>query len=371
MSTPQQLYQRDLDANKIIADEVQIQALAHLQKLYEVLLKVPPEVNNWRTWLSSALKKDRRKFSKGLYLWGGVGIGKTYLMDIFFSALPFKTKLRLHFHRFMQQVHAELSRLQGHADPLKIIARHFSMRARVLCIDEFMVHDIADAMILAGLFEALFECGICLVTTSNQPPDDLYENGLQRQRFLPAIELLKKNMRIHRMPCLQDYRLRALTQLGAYFTPLNTASQQAMRQCFEVYAHHSGRDDEILIIAQRPIKTICLAKQVVWFDFKQLCQPPRSQMDYLAIAERFKVVLVSNVPQIKAQEADKITYLINLVDIFYDQGVHLILSAQVTASALYLQGSERASFQRTLSRLHEMQSQDYLKRISTLIWERQ
>lgn len=360
--TPLQAYQRDLRNHKIDHDAKQAVVIDCLQDLYNTLLAAHTS-RSWLSRLTAFLKRRKNHTGKGLYIWGGVGIGKTYLLDTFFDALPFKNKLRLHFHRFMQQVHADLQRLQGHPDPLTIVARHFALRAQVLCIDEFMVHDITDAMILARLLEALFARHICLVTTSNQHPDELYQHGLQRQRFLPAIALLKQQLQLLHIDSQHDYRLQVLTRLGAYFTPLNESAEQAMRQCFELYAHHAGIDDELLIIDQRPIKTRCLADKVVWFDFDQICHSPRSQMDYLAIARQFKIVLISNVPQIKAHEIDKVTYLINLVDIFYDQRVYLVMSAETSIPEIYVAGEKIVVFQRTASRLQEMQSEKYLTQL--------
>lgn len=297
----------------------------------------------------------------GIYLWGSVGAGKTYLMDLFFEHLPIKRKLRLHFHHFMKEVHDSLAKLQGQADPLQIIARHFSMRASVLCFDEFVVNDIADAMLLGRLLKFLFERDIILIATSNRQPDDLYWEGLQREQFLPAIELIKKHCEVIQLSSKQDYRWRSLQQAGVYFTPLNATAEQNMQQHFDLYAHGSGKVGIPLIIDQRPIATICTAKLVVWFDFTALCAPPRSQIDYLAIAQQFPVVLISNLPIIDPDDEMTASYWIELIDILYDNKTTLILSAAASLKEIYPTGKKQFEFERTLSRLIEMQSFEYLQ----------
>lgn len=296
----------------------------------------------------------------GIYLWGSVGVGKTYLMDLFYQTLPIKHKLRLHFHHFMQEVHESLTALQGHPDPLRIVARHFAMRASVLCFDEFIVEDIVDAMLLGRLFQFLFERGIVLIATSNRPPDDLYLDGLQRELFLPAIALIKNHCQVIPLSSGQDYRWRTLEQAGVYFTPLNDAAQQHMQQYFDCYTHGSSKISTPLIIAERAIQTIALNNTVVWFDFKDLCSPPRSQIDYLAIAQQFSVVLISNLPIIAPDDESTACYFIELIDIFYDNRTTLILSAEAPLQAIYPSGKQQFAFERTLSRLIEMQSLAYL-----------
>jgi len=355
--TPSEQYQQEIKQGKICADPNQATAMAYLDDLYQQLLKKQSQYS--RLW--AAVKRYLiPKTIKGIYLWGGVGIGKTHLMNLFFTALPFERKRRLHYHQFMEQVHADLQRLQGEVDPLKIVARHFSLHADVLCLDEFMVSDITDAMILSGLLQALFERGVVLVTTSNTEPADLYKNGLQRQRFLPAIDLLQAHMQVLLLPMREDYRLRALEKAGVYFTPLEAKAEQALADYFEMYAHHEQLQ-EPLIIAGRPIPTRRLATHIVWFDFDTICHPPRSQKDYLAIAEQFKTVIISNVPQIKSDADNQITYFIKLVDVFYDANIELILSAATPPQDIYPQGRKIQEFQRTQSRLQEMQTHTYLQ----------
>lgn len=307
-------------------------------------------------------KNKNNSRSQGIYLWGGVGAGKTYLMDLFYQHLPIKRKLRIHFHHFMQEVHESLAQLQGTPDPLRIIARHFSMRTRILCFDEFVVNDIADAMLLGRLFHFLFERNVILFATSNRIPDDLYWEGLQRELFLPAIQLIKMHCDVIQLSSAQDYRWRALQQAGVYFTPLNEATNQSMQQYFDRYAHGSGKMGIPLIINQRPIATLSIGKSIVWFDFLSLCSPPRSQMDYLAIAQQFPVILISNVPIIAPDDEATACYWIELIDIFYDNNIVLILSASAPLKDLYPSGKKQFEFERTLSRLIEMQSVEYLQK---------
>lgn len=354
-------YKADIAAEKITWDEKQVAVINSLQILQN-------NITNHES--PSLLKKLFSRFSfyqqntnvHGIYLWGTVGAGKTYLMDLFYQNLPIKNKLRLHFHHFMKEVHDNLALLQGKPDPLRIIARHFSMRTKILCFDEFVVEDIADAMILGRLLTFLFERNVILIATSNIPPDKLYWDGLQRELFLPAIEAIKANCQIVQLANSQDYRWRSLRQGGIYFTPLDEKAEESMQQCFELYAHGSGQTGIPLIIEQRPIATRRIGKSVVWFDFKALCSPPRGQRDYLAIASQFQVVLISNVPTISPDDDTTISYWIELVDIFYDTHITLILSAASSLKDIYPSGTRQFAFERTLSRLIEMQSVEYLQK---------
>lgn len=298
----------------------------------------------------------------GFYLWGGVGAGKTWLMDMFYHELPTQKKLRLHFHQFLFGVHKALKKFQGQLDPLKLVAQELAEQADFICFDEFMVSDITDAMILGNLLSALFAEGITLISTSNVKPEDLYRNGLQRDRFLPAIELLKQHMRVVHIETTTDYRLRTLESAGVYFYPLNEKSEEAMWTQFRHLSNGEWEEAKILTIADRPIPTLYCSSNTAWFDFNVLCQVPRSQQDYLEIACTFPTVLLSHVPKIPSEADHLITYLINLVDIFYDARVKLIISAAVPVQELYSEGGRLSfSFQRTCSRLLEMQSHEYLE----------
>lgn len=344
--TPLQRYQQQIQSGKFQANPLQEQALLQFQRVYDEL---------------TAPKKLFRKKNhvKGLFVWGGVGIGKTWLMDIFCECLPLP-KVRLHFHRFMRQVHEELKRYQGQPDPLKLVAKHFAQHAKVICLDEFLVHDITDAMILANLLEALFAEQIVVITTANTQPDDLYRNGLQRSRFLPAIALIKQYLAVYNLNSETDYRLRDLTEARTYFYPLNETSAKSMERLFAQLTYGSEVNVQPLETLGRTIVTNGYARNTIWFDFNIICNIPRSQRDYLEIAEDFSTVFVSNVPQITISEVNQARLFIHLVDVFYDAHVKLILSAAVPIQDIYLQGDLHFEFERTKSRLLEMQSKVYL-----------
>lgn len=360
--TPLQRYQTDRLKPGFVHDPAQELAVAHLQDLFDRLV-ARETAGRWSSWLSS-LRRDNLVPEQGLYFWGGVGRGKTYLMDIFFDCLPFERKLRAHFHRFMQRVHRELETLreQKQANPLDRVAAGLARETRVICFDEFFVSDIADAMLLGGLFRALFRHGVTLVATSNIVPDDLYKNGLQRERFLPAIALLKAHVRVLNVDGGTDYRLRTLAQAELYHWPLDARADQSLMQSFRGLAPDAVQAAVSLDINARPLQARYLADDVAWFDFSELCQCPRSPADYIELARIFHAVLVANVPVLDDERNDATRRFINLVDEFYDRQVKLVLSAAVPLDALY-QGSRLAfEFQRTRSRLLEMQSHDYLAR---------
>jgi cell division protein ZapE len=301
----------------------------------------------------------RPEIPRGVYMHGGVGRGKSFLMDCFFNAVPLKRKTRLHFHEFMREVHRELADMHGTVDPLKVLGERMSKRFRLICFDEFHVADITDAMILYRLLESLFEHGVSIVTTSNFHPDGLYPNGLHRDRILPAIELLKSRLHVINVDHGIDYRQRTLEQVEMYQTPLGERADAAMSAAFERLAEAKDESPE-LNIEHRVLKARRRAGGVVWFDFRELCGGPRSQNDYLELAARFHAVLVSGVPQMSprlASEARRFTWL---VDVMYDRRVKLILSAEVEAEALYTEGPLAHEFPRTVSRLHEMRSAEFL-----------
>ncbi len=298
---------------------------------------------------------------RGLYLWGPVGRGKTWLMDLFFHSLPFPERRRRHFHRFMHDVHAELKTLSDRSTPLEIIAERIARDTRVLCFDELFVTDIADAMILAGLFQGLFRRGVTLVTTSNCPPADLYRNGLQRQRFLPAIALIERHTEVLAVDGGSDYRLRQLTHAGTYLPSAGGATER-LRALFGELSEHADAADGVIEIEGREIPVIRQSESAVWLDFQALCAGPRSQEDYIEIARIYPAVIVSDVPLLDDRRVDETRRFIALIDEFYDRGVKLVVSAAAAPHELYRGERLRFEFQRTASRLTEMQSEEYLAR---------
>lgn len=361
--TPLERYQADLKRPDFFHDPAQENAVRHLQRLYDDLVAAEHQAKPAGLF-SRLLGKKHQEPIKGLYFWGGVGRGKTYLVDTFYDALPFKEKVRTHFHRFMKRVHEELRTLKGEKNPLTIIARRFAKEARVICFDEFFVSDITDAMILATLLEELFKNGVTLVATSNIVPDGLYKDGLQRARFLPAIALLKENTEVVNVDSGIDYRLRALEQAELYHYPLSAEAERSMEESFRSLLTENCvvQENEVLMIENREIRARKVANDVAWFEFRELCDGPRSQNDYIDLAKIFDAVLISNVEQMNVSKDDIARRFINLVDEFYDRNVKLILSAEVELKDLYTGGRLEFEFQRTLSRLLEMQSHEYLTR---------
>ena len=355
---PLDLYQAAVSKGDIQSDVAQLQAMERLQSLYLALTKQENEPG----LIAKLFAKPKRELIPGLYFWGGVGRGKTFLMDLFFDSLPFEQKSRMHFHRFMRHVHRALTDLQGEADPLREIALDFADKNRVLCFDEFFVSDITDAMILANLLEELFQRGVLLVATSNVEPKNLYKNGLQRPKFLPAIELIHEHTEVVNVDGAQDYRLRALQSAEIYHSPLDRAATENLDNSFAAIAPDAGLPDVVLDIENRPIKTQRCADGVVWFSFVELCGGPRSQNDYIELARLFQTVLVSNLPQLNSLMDSEARRFISLVDEFYDRNVKLILSAEVPIEDLYVGTLLTFEFQRTASRLVEMQSMEYLAR---------
>jgi cell division protein ZapE len=361
-TTPWQRYQSNLSEPGFCHDPAQEAAVLALEDLFQRLTAGGQQrAGSLARWWRELRRKPVEPV-RGLYLWGGVGRGKTYLMDTFYDCLPFKSKLRVHFHRFMQRVHAELKALAGQKNPLEIVADRLAEQARVICFDEFFVTDIADAMILGALMEALFSRGVTLVATSNIEPERLYENGLQRQRFLPAIAAIEKYTEVLNVDAGIDYRLRALQQAELYHWPLDAAAEESLRQSFERLALEPGKHWERLEINGRFLSSRCVAEDVVWFEFAELCDGPRSQNDYIELARIFHAVLLSGVPRLGSQTDDQARRFINLVDEFYDRNVKLVITAERPILELYGGGRLDFEFQRTISRLQEMQSHEYLAR---------
>ncbi|MDD5030873.1 MAG: cell division protein ZapE [Rhodoferax sp.] len=348
------IYQTELAARGYSADPAQLRAV-------QVLQTCAQEWGQFREKRSNPLKKliNHPPVPQGIYLYGGVGRGKSFLMDCFYNALPLKRKTRLHFHEFMREVHRELAALRGTANPLDALAKSIALKYRLICFDEFHVSDITDAMILHRLLKALFENGVGLVTTSNYKPDDLYPNGLNRDRLLPAIAMINAQMQVLNVDHGTDYRVLALAQLQLYHHPLGPASEAALSHVFDRLAETLDQDP-VLQIEARTIFACRRSGGVVWFDFKTLCGGPRSQNDYLELAAQFHTVVLSGVPQMSPRMASEARRFTWLVDVLYDRHVKLIVSAAVSASQLYPEGPLAHEFTRTVSRLNEMQSANYL-----------
>lgn len=351
--TPRERYATDLGRAGFASDPAQAHAVDALQRVYDDLIQSPPK----RRFGSSRLSWKK---VGGLYLWGGVGRGKTYLMDAFYESLPFSRKRRTHFHRFMLEVHERRNRYPDEQDPLLKVADEIAETARVLCFDEFFVADIADAMILGRLFEALFKRNITLVATSNVPPDGLYKDGLQRAQFLPAIEMLKRSVSVINVDGGTDYRLRALHDAELYLSPDDAAASAALSRHFAALAPHGARGPEAVRVNERSLTARRVAEGTIWFDFAELCEGPRSAADYIEIGRTHHTVILSGVPQMNSTRDDSARRFMTLVDEFYDRGVKLLLSAEVGPLALYTGQRLKFEFERTQSRLQEMQSQEYL-----------
>ncbi len=366
--SPLSRYQQALDAGEYQADEVQRRAVAQLDRIYQALLQKPAAsapAGGLRGKLSRLLGKGGetapQRPVQGLYMWGGVGRGKTWLMDMFFHSLPGDRKMRLHFHRFMLRVHEELTELQGRENPLEIVADGFKAETDVLCFDEFFVSDITDAMLLATLLQALFARGITLVATSNIPPDDLYRNGLQRARFLPAIDLINEYCDVMNVDAGIDYRLRTLTQAHLYLTPLNDQTRATLDRMFVKLAGKAGEDAPVLQINHRPLQAIRSVDGVLAVDFHTLCEEARSQLDYIALSRLYHSVILYNVQVMGPLKENTARRFLALVDEFYERHVKLVIGAEVSMFEIYQGERLKFEYQRCLSRLQEMQSEEYLK----------
>jgi cell division protein ZapE len=355
---PLALYRQRVERRELTADAAQVRAVEALERLYRELLRAP-QPRAWRTKVAKLAGK-RRAQVRGLYLWGSVGRGKTFMMDLFYNALPFQDKKRQHFHRFMASVHEQL---KGHRDvenPLELVAEEIARETRIICFDEFAVTDIADAMLLGTLFAGLFARGVTLAATSNIVPEQLYSGGLQRQRFLPTIALLREHCQVVHVDGDTDYRLRALERADVYQTPAGPFANRRLTEFFESIAPDEGDHGGTLEVLGRHVAYRRAADGVIWFDFKEICDGPRSQDDYIEVSRLFQTVLVSNVPRFDATLENQARRFIALVDEFYDRRVKLILSAEAPANELYHGERLRHDFLRTQSRLQEMQSHDYL-----------
>jgi len=347
-------YQAELKARGYLSDPAQLRAVAALERC-------AAEWGAYKEKRSNSFKKliHHPDIPRGVYMYGGVGRGKSFLMDCFFNAVPLVRKTRLHFHEFMREVHRELADMQGTVNPLDELGRRMALRFKLICFDEFHVADITDAMILHRLLDALFANGVGFVTTSNFRPDDLYPDGLHRDRILPAIALLKKKLEVINVDNGTDYRRRTLEQVRLYHTPLGPQADLEMTDAFNRLAE-SQAESPVLHIESREIMARRKAGGVVWFDFKTLCGGPRSQNDYLELASQFHTVLLSDVPQMFVRHASEARRFTWLIDVLYDRRVKLIMSAAVPPEALYTEGPLAHEFPRTASRLLEMQSAEFL-----------
>ncbi len=344
-------------------DEAQEAALPAFARLFDELTEQARLARSLLRLLS------RRRQIQGIYLWGGVGRGKSFLMDSFFAALPVERKKRIHFHRFMLQIHHALRALQGQANPLRQVAAGIAREAQLLCVDEFHVTDITDAMLMRNLLEGLVEEGVVLVTTSNARPDDLYRNGLQRSSFLPAIELLKQHLQVIEVDAAIDYRFQALHAGGVYHTPIVPGLQARLGAEFQAIAGTQGASDVQIEVESRVFVARRAANGIAWFDFRMLCDGPRGKPDYIELACRYHTIIVSDVPELTSGQRDIARRFVWMIDEFYDRRVKLILSAAVPVDRLfarvplddvYKEQKGSGEFDRTVSRLVEMQSVHYL-----------
>lgn len=352
--SPAERYAEALSSGQFMPDDAQAQAVQELERVWQELIQK-----------YKASKKPFQRFRKqitprGVYMWGGVGRGKTWLMDQFYDSIPFRRKTRMHFHHFMQHVHRELNKLSGQRNPLDLVADQIYKESVVICFDEFFVSNVTDAMILSDLFQKLFARGITLVATSNIAPDGLYKNGIHRDRFLPTIELVKKNCVILNVDAGVDYRLRVLKQAQLFKSPLTLEHQQWMTERFQALTQTQMKSQEPIIINNRIVETLGHTEDVLWCEYSELCLKPRSPADFIEIANIYNTILVSNVPHLNDYLSEGTRRFIYLVDEFYDRGVKLLLTSEDTIIDIY-QG-ERLAFEieRTRSRLLEMQSDDYL-----------
>jgi cell division protein ZapE len=349
-----EFYEQALDKRGFQADPAQRRAVERLQQAYD-------EWVAFKEARASVFKRliNRPDVPRGVYLWGGVGRGKSFLMDSFYSVLPVVRKTRLHFHEFMRSVHRQLDELKGVADPLDEVAKRIARKYRLICFDEFHVSDVADAMIMYNLLKALFDNGVSFVMTSNYEPGTLYPDGLHRDRLLPTIALLQEKLDVLNVDSGNDYRKRALEQVQTYLYPLNAQTDHALREAFARLAETEDEDPHI-DVEGRTLAALRRAGTVVWFDFATLCGGPRSQNDYLELASRFHTVILSGIPAMSAGQSSEARRFTWLIDVFYDEKVKLLMSAQVAPEELYTQGQLANEFHRTVSRIVEMQSREYM-----------
>jgi cell division protein ZapE len=352
----QEYYSHALVSRGFVPDLAQEVAILRLQKVLEEWVSYEAKKKNLLKKILSKLEVPR-----GLYLWGGVGRGKSFVMDSFFAVVPVKRKVRWHFHEFMRNVHRELDQLRGVENAVDVLAAKIAKEYQLICFDEFHVNDIADAMVLYNLLEALFKRGVSFVMTSNYAPETLYQDGLNRHRFLPAITLLKQKLDIMNMDGGTDYRCRAMESVSAYYTPLSLEVDIELTQTYVRLAGAALEESPVLEIEGRRIRALRRAGEVIWFDFATLCGGPRSQNDYLELVRCFHTVILSNVPRLSASMASEARRFTWLIDVFYDNKIKLIMSAEVPPEMLYVKGQLANEFHRTVSRIREMQTQEYMQ----------
>jgi cell division protein ZapE len=353
------MYSAEIAKRRFSSDAAQLEAIKHLERLRVELTEAAAAPLGKRLVRSLT---GGGGAPRGVYLWGGVGRGKTWLMDLFFASLHIAAKRRTHFYRFMQEVHADLKRLKGMQSPLDGVADKIAKKSRLICFDELFVSDIADAMILANLFTALLKRGVALVFTSNVKPKDLYKNGLQRDRFVPTIALLEKSCEIVHIEGGADYRLRQLTAAPIYLPSGDAATHAKLSELFDDLSDEDVETDHDISVNHRKIRVVRESENVIWFEFAALCEGPRSPADYIAIASEYQSVIIANVPVFSVESDNSARRFISVIDEFYDRGVKVIISAAAAPHELYKGEKVKFEFQRTASRLVEMQSEEYLAR---------
>ncbi len=356
--TPSEAYAAGVARGDWQDDPAQHPALAELDRIHAALIASPERGG----FLSKLFSRNDDVAIPGLYLWGGVGRGKTFLIDLFYDALPIAQKRRTHFHRFMREVHERLREHAGQRDPLAIIAREWRDSLRVLVLDEFFVGDIGDAMLLGRLLERLFDEGVVLVTTSNTPPRDLYKDGLQRARFLPAIALIERDCHVLELAGATDYRMRELVRSPVYRAPLDAGSDAWLESRWHALGGDDGHRDAGIVVDGRRIPVRARSRGLAWFDFDALCEGPRGASDYIEVAQEFHTVLLGGVPVFDDDRNDAARRFITLVDELYDRHVNLVCTADAAPAALYAGERLAPAFERCASRLVEMQSSEYFAR---------
>ena len=361
VGSPLQVYLAAIDSGELDADDKQLQVMQLLQSVADELLAHPPKPVTGKGFFSRFFKSEEKPVKvQGLYLWGGVGRGKTLLTDMFFRHVPIEAKRRIHFHRFMRDIHHELRELGEIENPLDVIADRWIGDCRLLVLDEMHVNDITDAMLIGGLLTSLFDRGLTMITTSNVHPDNLYKDGLQRSRFLPAIEQIKQHTKVHDMAGETDYRLRVLENADIYHDSDNTGSRALMQENFTELTRNESVSDTPLKVNGRDIPVVSKAETAVWFNFDALCNTPRSTHDYIEIATLFSTVFISDIEILDENRNDEARRLVNLIDELYDRSVNVVISAEAVPESLYTGTRLSFEFVRAASRLREMQTRDYI-----------